>query len=120
LAPDPEPGRYAVYRGSTLLGTSHLEWTVEPGARVAGRLDVTPAFGSIVAVFNLYRQAATLGDARLLKEYVRDRDALRLEVWDSGHRLDAQVELISTWGPHHRMIHVHSRDERLWQGRGRR
>src|SRR5687768_4496432 len=89
--------RYALYMGSTLLGTSNLEFPVVPHSHIAGRFLPTPACGHVTAVFQLYSRAVAAEDRRMLRRYVAERDKLRLELWDAGVRLNAAVDLISTW-----------------------
>jgi hypothetical protein len=109
--------RYAVYSGTTLLGTSNLEFPVEPHTRVAGRFLPTPASGHITAVFQLYGRAVASEDRRMMRRYVAERDWLRLELWDAGVRLEAAIDLISTWDDGTHIIHVTSTDSRLWRPR---
>jgi hypothetical protein len=52
-----------------------------------------------------------------MRRYVAERDALRLELWDCGVRLDATVDLISTWYDGTHIIHITSTDSRLWRPR---
>jgi hypothetical protein len=109
--------RYAVYSGTTLVGTSNLEFPVERHTRLAGRFLPTPASAHITAVFQLYSQAAAADDRQLLRRFVEERDRLRLELWDAGVRLEAAVDLISTWADGTHIIHITSTDSRLWKPR---
>lgn len=109
--------RYAVYRGLILIGTTNLEMVVEPGVRAAGIFYPASEFGAVRSIFALYRQAADGADKQLLREFVRRRDRLDLHVWRAGVELDARVELISAWDAATHVIHVTSRDDRLWRWR---
>lgn len=109
--------RYAICRGSIILGTTNLEVEVQPGARAAGVFLPVPAFTSISAVFSLYRQAIARDDSRMLREFVRQRDSLALRVWRAGVLLNAAVDLISLWQSGTWVVHVTSHDDRLWRWR---
>jgi hypothetical protein len=113
-----EHGRqYAIYTGNSLLGTSNLEYPVQPLKRVAGRFQPTPAFDELSSVFQRYARAVATGDRRMLRTYVEQRDRLRLELWAGGVRLDALVELITTWVNGIHIVHISSSDDRLWRPR---
>jgi hypothetical protein len=109
--------RYAIYRGNDLIGTSHLEFSPAHGARVAGWFHPTSHFDGIADVFALYAAAVGETDRGQLRRYVEALDTLGLAVYDSGVRLNASVELISTWSATQHVIHVASADERLWRWR---
>ena len=106
---------YAVYSGNTLLGTSNLEFPIEPGVRVAGWFHAVRAFDEIAAaVFAIYDYARQTGLPHDLARYIAARDALRLELWRAGVRLVGDIELISTWTHTTRVLHVRSSDRRVW------
>ena len=107
--------RYAVYMRNTLLGTSNLEFSIVPHVRIAGRFLPTTACAHITWVFQLFSRAGD--DRRLLSRYVAERDKLRLELWDAAIRLDARVDLISTWSDDTHIVHLTSSDPRLWRPR---
>jgi hypothetical protein len=109
--------RYEVWRGGVLIGTTDLEVIVEPGARAAGVFHPMPVYASVLSTFALYGRAASTGDDRLLREFVHQRDGLRLQVRRDGVPLDARVDLISRWELRKFMVHVSSRDERFWRWR---
>lgn len=109
--------RYAVYMGNTLLGTSNLEFPVVPHSRIAGRFLPTPACGHVTAVFQLYSRAVAADDRVLLRQYLLERDRLRMELWDAGVKLSASIDLISTWSDGTHIVHVTSTDSRLWRPR---
>lgn len=113
-----EEGRqFAIYTGNILLGTSNLEYPITIGSRIAGRFLPTSACDNLTWVFQLYSSAAGVADRPSLKAYVRERDRLRLELWCAGSRLNAIVELISTWPDGTHIVHVASTDPQLWRPR---
>jgi hypothetical protein len=109
--------RYAVYTGHTLLGTTNLEYAVVPHLRIAGRFLPTPACGHITWVFQLYSRAVAADDRTMLRRYVAERDKLQMELWDAGVRVNAAIDLITTWDNDTHIIHVTSTDHRLWRPR---
>ena len=107
--------RYALYTRNTLLGTSNLEFSMVPHVHIAGRFLPTSACAHITWVFHLFSRAGE--DRRLLSRYVAEREKLQLELWDAGVRLDARVDLISTWSDDTHILHLTSSDPRLWRPR---
>lgn len=109
--------RYAICRGRLIMGTTNFEVAIEEGVRAAGIFLPVPAFTAIRAVFSLYGRAISRDDPRLLREFARQRDGLALRVWSAGVQLDAVVDLISMGATGSWVVHVTSRDERLWRWR---
>lgn len=105
--------RFAVYRGNDLMGTTLLEYVFQPGERLGGEFHPTRYYYEIERTFLRlsYALSRSLPSA---PDILRERDNLLLELWMSGERLDAVVELISQWEPRRWMIHVATRDPRLW------
>jgi hypothetical protein len=116
VAPAASSGRrFAIYRGSELMGTTHLEYPVVAWQRAAGEFFPTRHYYLVERVFLRLADTITHG-LPSLPDRLHERDALGLELWLSGERLDAVVELISQWEPRRWMVHVATRDARFWSG----
>ena len=106
----PPNKRYAIAAPFAVIGFTNLEFPIIRRARAAGWLEPAEGYGSVRRVFGLYRLARQ--NRELLRQFVRERDALALTVQDGGLLpLAARVELDQ------RMEQWPDRDSRLDSGR---
>ena len=107
--------RFQIATFGLAIGSTNLEYPIPLEQRAAGLFVPPPAFARFERIFQLYDLAGPSHE-RLLKAFVRDRDALDLKVVDSGTSiLNARVDLIRRWSPHRCYVHVTIPDPRYWR-----
>jgi hypothetical protein len=95
-----------ILHGREVVGSSLLEYPLEAQGAIAGRLVPGPGLHHVSPVFALY-PIARGGSRQALDRFVRERDALELEIVDrDGTPIHGHVDLISDWGEGQWMVHL--------------